>query len=356
MSLQFSATIPGFSATGRLGFFDVTAKDIINPSTGIGSNFTGTLSLGMNGPSAPADGYLTLGDLDSGLGFGDVVQAALSAQAHVALQLTAGIFSSGTTSFDLAAAMPRIGTEFHLDWDFSPSTDDFDGSAPSVSFDDVELYLGDFLSNILGNVLGEIDSVTAPLQPIIDILDTPLPVISQLAGRDFTMLDLVALFADDDDIGYIQAVADVISLAQDLGDLGSLSSLAIPVGSFSLGGVSDLRTLSSLGDAVPVDESMDFSNLGGAEEEAGGAPDLSSRACQTSAAAGSISRSSTIPRRSSTCCWVRTSRSSPTRCPTWTSGSDSANISRSSAPSRRARGLARREDPPGVRLRYPGIA
>ncbi len=270
MSLQFSATIPGFSATGRLGPFDVTATDIVDPKTGIGSNFTGTLSLGMTGPSTPSDGQLSLADLDSGMGFGDVVQASLSASAHVALQLTAGIFSAGTTSFDLAAAMPRIGTEFHLDWQFDPQTDDFEGLAPSVSFDDVELYLGDFLQNILGSVLDEIDTITKPLQPIIDILDTPLPIISQLAGRDFTMLDLVALFADDDDIGYIQALADVISLAQDLGGLTSLGSLAIPVGSFDLGGVSDLRTLTSLDEAAPVDESMSFDDLSGAEAEAGG--------------------------------------------------------------------------------------
>src|SRR5262249_13208084 len=101
----------------------------------------------------------------------------------------------------------------------------------------------------------------------------PLPVLSQLAGHDFTMLDLVGLFADSDEVGYIKAVAGVISLVNELGSLSSTGSLVIPLGSFDLGGVSDLRNLNSLSDAAPTNVNPDFSDLSGAENEVANAKD-----------------------------------------------------------------------------------
>ncbi len=43
-------------------------------------------------------------------------------------------------------------------------------------------------------ILDQINSVLAPVKPFIQVLQTPLPIISQIAGRDFTLLDFAEVF------------------------------------------------------------------------------------------------------------------------------------------------------------------
>ena len=55
---------------------------------------------------------------------------------------------------------------------------------------DVALDLGEFVTNILQPIFAKLDSFLAPLRPVLVALQKPLPVISDLAGRDVSLLQL----------------------------------------------------------------------------------------------------------------------------------------------------------------------
>ena len=73
----------------------------------------------------------------------------------------------------------------------------------------MSLDLGSFISDFIDPVLGTVREVTEPLQPIIDFLTTPLPVISDL-GPDMTVLDMAELTGKVD-TGFIESIADLIT-------------------------------------------------------------------------------------------------------------------------------------------------
>ena len=55
-----------------------------------------------------------------------------------------------------------------------------------IQFNDVTLDLGNFIDGIAN----KISQVFMPLQPVIKTLTAPLPVLSQLAGHNYSLVDL----------------------------------------------------------------------------------------------------------------------------------------------------------------------
>src|SRR5262249_21629103 len=103
--------------------------------------------------------------------------------ADVNLILSAG-FGSGN-------GLPTFLTDFHLGWQFgNASTEEdastFGGDGPDISFTNVRMKLGDFLNNLVGPALHTIDRLIEPLKPVLNILTSPIPVLSQLAGHPIT--------------------------------------------------------------------------------------------------------------------------------------------------------------------------
>ncbi|MFO1502057.1 MAG: hypothetical protein U1G07_27405 [Verrucomicrobiota bacterium] len=67
------------------------------------------------------------------------------------------------------------------------------GRGHFIVFDEIYLDLGSYISD-LGPVLGKIrGEFTAPVDPILDMVTTPLP-ISDLLGEPITFLDLAEAF------------------------------------------------------------------------------------------------------------------------------------------------------------------
>ena len=99
-----------------------------------------------------------------------------------------------------------------------------------VEFREIGLDLGSFISDFAKPVLGEIQKVTRPIQPIVEILTSPIPVISDL-GPDVTLLDL-ARATGKLNPALIEAVADIISLVNAIPT--DVSTIVIPFGHFTI--------------------------------------------------------------------------------------------------------------------------
>ncbi len=81
----------------------------------------------------------------------------------------------------------------------------------------------------------------APVRPVIEVLQTPLPVISQIAGRNFTLLDMAELFvpifggeASPETRRFIKAAADLNSLMNFVQNVSA--SGKIDLGSYQVSG------------------------------------------------------------------------------------------------------------------------
>ncbi len=148
---------------------------------------------------------------------------ALSGSAKISLHLKGGL--SGAT----AATFPSISTDFNLGWTF--------GSSPTVSFDNVTVDMGTFLSGIVDPILQKIQYVTAPLESVLDVLTTPLPGISDLSRY----------------LG--QGSVTLLSLAKDVGNEAGYGALVDLVG--------NIADLIQTADGIDVSQGTLLLHLGG---------------------------------------------------------------------------------------------
>ncbi len=225
-----------------MGFLQVDAKD--NPADP--SRLNGTLLIDLKDPGQTIDNKLTLSEMSSAGDFSKIVSAgfsdsANSNKAHIDLQIV--------TSFRGEARFPRISSDLTIDWSFAnasaKSGSGAFGSSPTVAFNHVTLDAGQMISSFIGPVLDQINDVLKPIKPVLDILTRPLPVISELAGRDFTLLDIAQLFGyvSSDTRKFIEAASTLIKLAE---AAKKLTSSGLDLGSYVVAGpgAADMRRTS----------------------------------------------------------------------------------------------------------------
>ncbi len=123
-----------------------------------------------------------------------------------------------------------------------------------VEFRDVSLDLGSFISDFAAPVLREIQKVTGPIQPIVDILTSPLPVISDL-GPPVTLLDLARMTGRFDP-SLIEAIADIITLVNAIPT--TAGNVIIGFGDFT---IYKIMTDGTTMGTDPVDGNADLSDL-----------------------------------------------------------------------------------------------
>jgi Ca2+-binding RTX toxin-like protein len=136
--------------------------------------------------------------------------------------------------------LPTVHAVLDLTWNASLGVDGFDFGDLNLGFQQVQLDLGSFVSDFLEPVLGEVQTFTKPLQPIIDTVTAPIPGVSQLAelvGADpVTMLDLFEAISEND-LTLIRTLLDVITFVNAIAGLGnSADGILIDIGSFQVSG------------------------------------------------------------------------------------------------------------------------
>ena len=202
-----------FSASARLGFI----QGGISPVPGSPNGLTVMMAL-----DNIASGNPTV-EVDGG--------------AAINMRLT-GSFTGGNLDF------PGIDTDFHVNWAFNSSNPEL--NPPEVSFDNVYLNLGHFISDLLMPVLQNIQDATDPLKPVLKVLNTPLPGLtdlSQAVGQgDVTLLTLAGLVAPFTGFGPLYDMSQkVLTLLDTVQDIQISDTIRLPLGGFNLDNY-DLRS------------------------------------------------------------------------------------------------------------------
>jgi Ca2+-binding RTX toxin-like protein len=216
----------GSNINGRLGFLQLIAEDrgtVFNATFGVDV-------INQNDTVTEKDEQLSFSEL----GFIDV-DVHLSAAATVDLGLKVQ-FNEEILPDTISALLPKLRAGFLLEWstgDITSDEFDFAASLKFVGFYDVQLDMGSFLSDFLGPIVNKIAEITKPLQPVIDVFTARLPLISDLAGRTVTLLDIAGMFGDVD-TGMIYAIADIITLVNQIAGISSEAELLVPLGDFTL--------------------------------------------------------------------------------------------------------------------------
>jgi Ca2+-binding RTX toxin-like protein len=271
--VDLDVTIPGLSTQGNLLFLQLLAQDDPAAPSRLGGRFT----IDLNDPRGD-DNRLSFSELANGPNFDDLIDASFTAAADVNLKTE--------VSFGANAAFPRILADFHLDWAFNNANPGASqtaiGNRPEISFDNIKLDLGTFLTNVVKPVIDAINTVIDPIRPVLDVLDTKLPVLSDITPvRNFldgngdgkvTLLDMAARLGGQFETAAI--VINAVNTILDIGDLLRASSagdtVLIDFGSFNLGTV-DVRGRSDLSGVSPnitqgADPLAQFKNSGSAAQ------------------------------------------------------------------------------------------
>lgn len=245
LSATFDTTLSGLAPEAELGPLryritdeSATDSDGIAPTRFNGAFLMDVLDPGTQG----ADGKLRLGELGA-----DVMDATLRGTANVNLNLISDL---GT------AVLPDIATDLRLNWSFgsakldpSASYANF-GDAPTLSFNNVSLGLGSFFSDFVSPVFDAVQTLTAPLQPIVDVLQTEIGFLSDLAGKKMTLLDVAGFSGamDPETQARLDLYVDLIDFINSVPDGGDVR---IDLGDFRLDGQDARSGAFQLGNAVP---------------------------------------------------------------------------------------------------------
>ncbi|MBL8385220.1 MAG: exo-alpha-sialidase, partial [Burkholderiales bacterium] len=235
LEVNLDVDLTGAGLTGKLAFLQLDADTNVdgdgNPLTGLGATF------GVDVRNGKGGSRLAIGDL------GDIeIDIGVAAEANVdiglELQLNSDLVPGADTVF------PKIVGDFVLEWGigdrdagvlvgFDAIGDALADGLKLVEFQDVGIDLGTFISDFLSPIVEQVKQFTEPLQPLIDVLTAPIPVISDLAGEPYTLLDLAAATGYVD-AGLIYAIADVISFINDIPDPADVGSVILNFGDFTI--------------------------------------------------------------------------------------------------------------------------
>ena len=221
----------------QLAFLDIDVK-----KNGTAPLFAGAflVDLKSRDASETAGSVLTIADIAGG-----------DAASLFGISLTAKVKADWLVKASVDSVLPGVQANFVLGWEFT-NKDLENLGAPTIEFKEVAIDAGGFLSNLLGPVLKKVKSVTGPLQPVIDTLYAPIPVLSDLSrlagGGDVSLITLAKTFntlAGGPKLDFVDKIAALTTLINNLPDCGGGPgdpSCLIPIGSFTVSGAKALTT------------------------------------------------------------------------------------------------------------------
>ncbi|MEW6156754.1 MAG: Ig-like domain-containing protein, partial [Verrucomicrobiota bacterium] len=171
------------------GVFASFAIDVVDPGT------------------SAADQRLTIPELTR-TPFSQLVIAKLRGEADLDVRAELGF--TGVDFFKLGADI-----HFHQELRYATGGAGFQLGQPELKFTGIYIDLGSLISDFIGPILGEIQKITGPLQPVIDLLYTEIPVLSDVLGPT-TLMSLAQKVAGADPrvaklVQVIDAIASLIT-------------------------------------------------------------------------------------------------------------------------------------------------
>ncbi len=267
--------------TGTLGFLGLTAKNksldfggsFGQKETALGATFkVDIFEKGNDGSPLPNDpakvdedgdrlGFTEFGNIGLDAGVAAEASAALGLVLGLDDELLAGVFGSGASQ--VISGFPKIIGDFKFLWQlgnratnkgtsaqqiasngatefvsFSTFGDEGFGAISEglkiVAIENISLDVGSFLNEVLGPIVAEVSKFTAPIQPLIDFITSPVPIVGQL-GLKITWLDLAQMLAGDKvNVSLFRSIAEIITLINDIAEISNAGSVLLPIGSFSI--------------------------------------------------------------------------------------------------------------------------
>jgi Ca2+-binding RTX toxin-like protein len=221
LALDKAASGPDLQAQLAIINVDVTKK------AGAGPEFVGHFGIDIKAP-------------------GDTLTLAAIARTRVADAITVSVGAKVDINWHLAAtvdaALPGVATDFRLTWAWGANT----GKTPSntsglaIKFDHVTLNAGEFFGKALKPYLQQVVDATKPLQPVLDTIFTPMPVISDLSkaagGDEVTIATLAETFSTIAGGPKIKPFLDAIKTVKQFlaGVKCDGTSCGVDIGSFEL--------------------------------------------------------------------------------------------------------------------------
>lgn len=167
------------------------------------------------------------------------------------ISLTGKIHLDWIVEAKVDSAFPGVRANFQLDWIFDNKAPDQFGT-PTIAFKDVGISAGSFFQKLLGDAVKEIKRVTGPLQPVIDTLYAPIPVLSDLSrmagGDDVTLMTLAKTFntlAGGPSLEFVDKIKAIIEFINRLPTCADGHDCFVPLGSFTVSGDKALNTSNS---------------------------------------------------------------------------------------------------------------
>ena len=155
------------------------------------------------------------------------------------VKIVAGITVGITKDLDRdTPKFPNICGRFEFEWGVNSKTGK-KASVDKLGFYDLTLDMGSFIGGVLGPIISKIQKVIEPLEPLIDFLTTPFPVLKDL-GIKMTPLDLAKKYSKGKfDDRMIYAIKDLIAVSKTISAING-KGLSIDLGKFELiGGPGD---------------------------------------------------------------------------------------------------------------------
>lgn len=171
---------------------------------------------------------------------GELLATDLTAKVDIDWRLAAVV----NTGDEVGSALPGVSARFGLAWELKHKQGDLSATGDGVTqplrvtFTEISLDAGAFFSKILKPVVEKLKAVTGPLQPVIDTLYAPIPVLSDLSkatgGPDITLVWLARTFSTlngGPKLDFVDTVRSVISFVNRIPDCDE-ADCRIPIGQF----------------------------------------------------------------------------------------------------------------------------
>ena len=225
VDLQLDITLPTDDPhDGQLGFLRVDETDPGN-DTGAHVEFVVDVQNG-NDSGAAKLAFAELGAVDV---LATVEGGALQGESdavtlHLVTQTTPGL--------------PTLSADLLIDWTLgSTSVDvlaDRDAVTPGIeliALNSIVLDAGSVAEQLLGPLFDDVNEFIQPFMPVVDTLTAPIPILSDLAGEPFTLIDLAGIFGNVDP-AFLNTVADILDVIGAINDF--LNAPELPLGDLIL--------------------------------------------------------------------------------------------------------------------------
>ncbi|MEV4317067.1 calcium-binding protein [Actinocrispum sp. NPDC049592] len=246
LGVKLSFTLPD-NMKARLAFLDVGLKQHQgdNAATDL---FAGTFYVDIH-KKGQAPCYQGCGTGNDRISLADL--ADLDQVASVSLAAQVGI----DWDFDVSAGpLPGVSGWLHLKWGWTLGQKPGDGD-PEIAFNKVKLNAGKFLGSVLKPIAEKVALFTKPVQPVIDQLYAPIPVLSDLSravgGGDVNLVTIAKEFstiAGGPDLEFVDKILRTVKLVGQIAGNGG----DIDVGSFTVAGKAAKETKNSPDNAASL--------------------------------------------------------------------------------------------------------